>query len=289
MHMPIPADVPHDKKETFQRNMRTITRATGRLALFSADQKIEHLNSVSPKTLFNITHESAMGAFATHLGLIHRYANMYPHINYIVKANAKTNIYDTTYDDPYSTALCTVDQITKTQEHIDGYIRGIGYTVYLGSMYEAQMLHEAAQMIYAAHQHGLVAIIWMYPRGLAISNETDPDIIRGASSVATSIGADFVKVKPPAGSNQESASHLSSVSTAAGNTGVICSGGPKQETYQFLTTVYEQIHTGMTAGCAVGRNIFERDIQSAIALTQAISAIVYDNVDTKKAYYMINT
>ncbi len=287
MNIVIPADVPRNAKRTFQTNMRNITKNTQRLAMFSADQKIEHLDPVSPDKLFSIANSGNMGAFATHLGLIHRYGIQYTDINYIVKIDGKSNLYNQTYDDPYSSALYNIDQIVTTQQNTNIHICGVGYTVYLGSRYEAYMLQEAAHLIYHAHQEGFIAIIWMYPRGKAVTHETQADIITGATSVATSIGADFVKVKPPQQNKQSSAQNLAQTTAAAGNTRVICSGGPKQDAYQFLHELYTQIHTGMTAGCAIGRNIFQRDIGSGVAMTRAIAAIVYENYTYDEAYTLL--
>src|SRR5882724_2997900 len=98
----IPADVPEHKHDIFTKNYNAITRNTGRLFLFSCDHKIEHLNtdfygkSIAPQALhpehmFRIASQGNVGAMATHLGLMARYAKQYPDINYIVKLNGKTN------------------------------------------------------------------------------------------------------------------------------------------------------------------------------------------------------
>ena len=40
-------------------------------------------------------------------------------------------------------------------------------------------------------------MLWIYPRGKAVTAEKDPDLIAGAAGVALCLGADFVKVNPP--------------------------------------------------------------------------------------------
>ena len=70
---------------------------------------------------------------------------------------------------------------------------------------------------------------------------------------------------------------------AAGNTGVICSGGEYISTDELLQNIHEQIYEGGTSGCAIGRNIFQRSYKDAVALTQAISAIVYKNASFLEA------
>ena len=42
---------------------------------------------------------------------------------------------------------------------------GIGYTVYIGSEYEHEMLTEATTFIRQAHEMGMISVVWMYPRG----------------------------------------------------------------------------------------------------------------------------
>ena len=288
MKLPVPADVPRHRKNDFINAVNTITKNTKYLAMFSADQKIEHGNSVSPDKLFSIASAGHMGAFATHLGLIYRYAQHYEHINYIVKMNGKTDLQDIKSTDPYSKALWSFEQVINArQQHLPIY--GIGYTVYLGSEYEPAMLQEASTLVYQAHQEGMVAVIWMYPRGGTVTDESDPEIISKAAAVGPSIGADCIKVKTPHGDIQQSAEHLGHITAAAGNTRVICSGGAKRDAYRFLHELYTQMHTGMSAGCAVGRNIFQRDIGQAVAITKAIASIVYDGNDHDSAYEYIQT
>ena len=42
--MTVPADVPADKRSTYEANFQLVTKGTGNLALFAGDQKVEHLN-----------------------------------------------------------------------------------------------------------------------------------------------------------------------------------------------------------------------------------------------------
>ena len=83
-------------------------------------------------------------------------------------------------------------------------ILAVGYTIYLGSEHEATMLHQAARIIYDAHQHGLITVLWIYPRGKAVADEKDPHLIAGATGVAACLGSDFVKVNYPKKEGYES-------------------------------------------------------------------------------------
>ncbi len=295
----IPADVPISKQRTFKDHYLTLTKGAGKLFLFACDQKIEHLHSSffgpsislddnNPQHIFAIAQQSPVSALATQLGLIARYGLQYPAINYIAKLNSKTNLIPATQKDPQSSLLWTVEQIVHFAKQSALNIAGVGYTVYLGSEYEALMLHEAAQVVYQAHQHGLIAILWMYPRGKAVTNERDGMLIAGAAGVAAALGADFAKINVPDDTTgYTSAQWLSIAAQAAGNTKLICSGGTKKEPYAFLQELYNQIHDGHTAGCAVGRNLHQRSLPQAVAFTTAINAILYHNASVEEAIQLV--
>jgi DhnA family fructose-bisphosphate aldolase class Ia len=177
--------------------------------------------------------------------------------------------------------MWSVDDVINFKKQSNLSIAGVGYTIYPGSMYEEIMLHEAAQIVYQAHQQGLIAILWIYPRSSQILDEQNPDLMAGAAGVAATLGADFVKVKTPA-----NAATLRIASLAAGNTRVICSGGKIQDPLTFLQGVYDQIHIGGAFGSATGRNIFQRSLPQAVAITRAISAIVFDLKDVETASHL---
>jgi len=290
----IPADVPENKHETFIKNYNAITRKTGRLFLFSCDHKIEHLNadfygeSISPQALhpdhmFRIANEGDIGAMTTHLGLMTRYAKQYPNINYIVKLNAKTDLLSTQEQDPKSYILWSVEDVMNFKNNNTKLnVPGIGITIYLGNEYESEYLSQAAQAINYAHSEGLVTIAWIYLRGKTITNESDPQLIAGAAGIGLSLGADFIKIKQPAATEFFSGTQsLKIISAAAGNSKLLCAGGEKTTGEEYLQKLYDQLHNGDTAGTATGRNIFQLSLQEGIALTHAISALVYNNADYK--------
>lgn len=295
INITVPVDVPAEYHADYINNMSAITHNTDNLMLFACDQKIEHLNedfygpdipaeANDPERVFTIASKGRIGAFATQLGLIARYGAQYPDINYIVKLNSKTNIVKTSQKEPLSRALWTVDDVLTLQENSGLSIRGVGYTVYLGSEHESDMLSQAAQIIFQAHQAGLIAILWMYPRGKAVSNEHDGALIAGAAGVAHALGADFAKINPPQPSQgKTSAQWLAVAAQAAGNTKLICSGGKVVDEVTFLKELYEQIHIGNIAGSATGRNIHGRPLNQAIAMTRAIADIIIDHKNVDEA------
>jgi fructose-bisphosphate aldolase/6-deoxy-5-ketofructose 1-phosphate synthase len=241
-----------------------------KLFLFAGDQKIEHLNkNIDAKKLFNIASSAPIGAFATHLGLIDLYGDDYKNIEYVVKLNAKTNLVPTSQRDPISLALHSVEDVVEFRDRKKLKIMGVGYTVYLGSEYESQMLTQAAQIVYKAHREGLSVILWMYPRGKAVKDERDSDLIAGAAGVGASLGADFVKINSP-----DKVEFLKDAVVAAGRTGVICSGGKKKNKQEFLKELKDQIQVAGTAGFAIGRNIHELLEKEAIEFCKEIAELL---------------
>jgi fructose-bisphosphate aldolase / 6-deoxy-5-ketofructose 1-phosphate synthase len=291
----VPLTVPLKMKKIYLENYRKATLNSGNLFLFAGDQKIEHLNKdfhgngiphecETPEHFFKIASHAKIGAFASQLGLIAKYASDYKNVNYVIKLNSKTNLVTPRQAEPISTILNTVDDVIEFQKNTNLSIVGVGYTIYLGSQYEHIMLHEAAQIVLQAHKNGLLVILWMYPRGKAIENEKDADLIAGAAGVGACLGADFVKINPPyAKTVLQSAQHLKQASLAAGRTKVVCSGGEKKNAHDFLDELYLQIKGGGVHGCAVGRNIHQKTLKDAIKFCDAIAAIVIDGADLERA------
>lgn len=295
----VPLTVPEKSRDIFCQNYAKATENTGRLLLFAGDQKVEHLNKdfygtgidpedADPRHLFEIASKARIGAFATNLGLIARYAHDYRTVRYVVKLNGKTDLVPNSSAEPLSRCWYSVSQVAEFKSHSGLDIVGVGITVYLGSEYESQMLAAAAQAVYEAHQNGLLAIVWMYPRGRAVTDERHPDIIAGAAGVAACLGADFVKLNvPDASDGSKSAELLRQATLAAGNTKIICSGGSRKTTDVYVQDLYHQIHVGGAQGAAIGRNIHQRSLPEALKLCKAVSALIFDDVDAATAQKLL--
>lgn len=290
----IPLSVSPEYKKTYEENYRLATHDSGRLMLFAGDQKVEHLNDdfygenispddADPVHLFNIASKSKIGVFATQLGLISRYGADFPTLPYLIKLNSKTNLVKTSQAEPISRNWYSIERIIDFKKKSGLNIIGVGYTVYLGSEHESTMLQEAANIIYNAHNYGLLSVIWAYPRGKAVKDEKDPHIIAGASGTISCLGADFVKVNYPKKEGVASAEALKEAVKAAGKTKVICAGGSSTDVEKFLKTLYEQIHISGAAGNATGRNVHQKNLDEAIAFCNAIYAITVENKTVEQA------
>ncbi len=282
MKINTPLSVPKKYKKIYQKNFKEATFNTGKLFLFAGDQKIEHLsddfskkyNNEQVEHLFEIAENSKIGVFAAHLGLISRYGEKYKKIPYLVKLNGKSNLVKS--QDPLSQALWSVDDVSDFKKQSKLKIIGVGYTIYLGSEYENQMLKEAAQTIKQAHQNGMLAVLWIYPRGKNVKEEKSIEILSGAAGLGLCLGADFIKLNYPFGVKESDAKKFQEVVIAAGNSGIICSGGEKINSEDFLKMIKNQIKISGARGCAIGRNLHQNKKSEAIKLANKIQKIVIE-------------
>jgi fructose-bisphosphate aldolase/6-deoxy-5-ketofructose 1-phosphate synthase len=299
----VPADVPSAQQGQYEDNFQTMTKGTGRLMLYAGDQKVEHLNDdfygtlssgeritaddADPEHLFRIARDGVIGCYATQLGLIARYARDYPTVPYLVKLNSKSHLIKTSQQDPRSLGWVTVaDALTLRDNGVK--VVAVGYTVYLGSAFESEQMAEAAQACFQAHRAGLLAVLWIYPRGAAVPKEQDPHLIAGATGLGATLGADFCKVnypKPEDGTPPAEA--FKEAVKAAGRTRVITAGGGSTDVRKFLQTLHDQIFISGAFGSATGRNIHQKPLHEAVQMTNAISAITYGghSVDEAMAVY----
>ncbi len=298
----VPADVPSAQQAVYEQNFHTMTKGTGNLMLFAGDQKVEHLNDDfygvlssgeeihaddhDPEHLFRIARDGVIGCYATQFGLIARYGRDYATVPYLVKLNSKSHLIKTKQRDPRSIGWVSVDDALLLRE-AGLQIVGVGYTVYLGSEFESEQMAEAAQACLRAHRNGLLAVLWVYPRGAAVPEEQDPHLIAGATGLAATLGADFVKVNYPKPKEGTPAESFREAVAAAGRTRVITAGGSSTDVRKFLQTLHDQIFVAGAHGSATGRNIHQKSLPEAIRMTNAISAITYGgrSVDDAMAVY----
>jgi len=292
----IPLDVPKSKRKEYLKNYLEFTHATGRVMLFAGDQKIEHLNDdffdggkeisledQNPEHLWKIAAKSPISCLAVQAGYAAKYATCYPQVPLLIKLNSKSHLVKTEQKDPLSQMMTTVEQAVAIKEN-DANVLAVGYTIYLGSEFESQMIAEASQIIFDAHQHGLLTVLWIYPRGKAVKDEKDAHLIAGACGVACALGSDFVKVNPPKKEGEKSEILLKEATLAAGRTGVICAGGNSTDPKEFLERLHKQITVSGAIGNATGRNIHQKPLAEAINFCKAIASITFADAPIEKAF-----
>jgi class I fructose-bisphosphate aldolase len=130
------------------------------------------------------------------------------------------------------------------------------------------MLSEFGKVQEEAHERGLPAIAWIYPRGAGVQNDTSKEIVAYAARTGLELGADAVKIKYTG----DSASFSWAVK-AAGGVKVFMSGGPKAPTDEdFLNQVRGVIDAGAT-GLAVGRNVWQN--RDPLSMAEKLRKVIF--------------
>ena len=233
-----------------KNNLNKISR-DGKIMLLAYDQGFEHGptdfddRSVDPKFILDLTKNGLFTGVILQEGVAERYySKEYRKTPLIVKLNGKTAFQKGR--DPVSLQLCTVERAVEL-----GAV-GIGYTIYVGSEHEEEMMVEFSRIEDEAHKAGLVVIAWMYPRGKKVKGkEEDKEVVAYAARLGLELNADLVKV--PFTGDEES---FSWVIRSAGKTGVLAQGGKKKEGKELEKEIGEIMKAG-AKGMAIGRNIWQ--------------------------------
>jgi len=174
----------------------------------------------------------------------------------ILKLNGKTGFHKG--EEPLSLQLTSVDQAVRL-----GAV-GVGYTIYVGSEHEQQMMVEFRRICDEAHQKDLIVIAWMYPRGKHVEGkENSKDVLAYAARISLELGADFTKIAYSG--DPES---FSWVVKNAGASKVLVQGGAKKDEAELLDEVKDFMQVEAT-GLAVGRNIWQASDPISISLKLA--------------------
>src|SRR6266704_806212 len=248
----------------------------GKGMLLAYDQGFEHGPSadfndqnIDPSYIMDIAVKGDFTGVVFHKGIAEKYYN--GKVPLIVKLNGKTSL---PRGEPVSTLVCSVE------EAISLGAKGVGYTIYLGSANESVMLEEFGQIEEEAHEEGLPAIAWIYPRGEAVKNDTSPEIVAYAARAGLEMGADAVKIKYTG----DPTSFRWAVK-AAGLAKVFMSGGPKAPTDEtFLSQVKGAMDAGAT-GLAVGRNVWQHT--DPLKMSSALREIIFNGKEVDRALQMV--
>jgi fructose-bisphosphate aldolase, class I len=270
---------------------------TGKLVILPVDQGFEHGPARSfaanplaynPHYHFELAIESGCNAYAAPLGFLEAGARDFAgDIPLILKVNDHDVLIDE--KDPNQALTGSVQDALRL-----GCV-GIGFTIYPGSTHRLELYEKIRGYAEEAKRHGLVVIIWSYPRGSGLSKvgETAIDVTSYAAHIAAQLGAHIIKVKlPTAHIEQEAARKVYEKEqipiatlnervrhvvqcTFNGRRIVIFSGGPTESDNVLLDEI-RAIHKGGGFGSIIGRNSFQRSQPDALRLLTAIMDIYRD-------------
>jgi class I fructose-bisphosphate aldolase len=265
---------------------------TGKMIILPVDQGFEHgparsfacnPDSYHPHYHFKLAIDAGLNAYAAPLGWLEAGAATFAgQIPTILKLNSANSLYPTGEGHaPFQAITASVNDALRL-----GCV-GVGFTIYPGSSVSYAMMEQIRAMAEQAKAHGLVVIIWSYPRGEALSKagELALDVCAYAAHIAALLGAHIVKVKLPnahleqldakkayelAGIEMDTlAKRVAHVKQAvfAGRRLVIFSGGAAKGDAEVLSDTLA-ISEGGGDGSIIGRNAFQRPQAQALELLQ---------------------
>ena len=249
----------------------SIIERNGRVMLLAYDQGFEHgpvdfdEKSIDPNYVMDIARSGHYTGVIFQEGVAAKYyataadkENLPP---LIVKLNGKTSFQG---EEPLSLQLCTVEKA------IELGARAVGYTVYVGSEHEEQMLAEFSRIEDEAHAKGLVVIAWMYPRGKKVEGkQTTKETLAYAARLGLELNADYVKI-----AYSGDVDSFKWVVAAAGKTKVLVQGGKRLDWPELEAEVTGALAAG-ASGIAIGRNVWQAVNPEEI--TKKLASLVFGN------------
>jgi class I fructose-bisphosphate aldolase len=266
---------------------------TGKLVILPVDQGYEHGPARSfaanpaaydPHYLYQLALDAGLSGYAAPLGLLEQGADSFAgQVPTILKLNSANSL---------ATGLADQAVHGSISDALRLGCVGIGFTIYPGSDACYDMMEELRELTLEAKACGLIAVVWSYPRGGAVTKagETALDIIAYAAHMAALMGANIIKVKPPtdhldlaAAKTVYEAQDIDRSTLAArvrhvmqcafaGKRVVVFSGGEAKDTAGVLAEI-RQIRDGGGNGSIIGRNSFQRPRDEALSLLDEVVKI----------------
>jgi class I fructose-bisphosphate aldolase len=267
---------------------------SGKLVILPVDQGFEHgpgrsfaMNppAYDPRYHFELAIEAGCSAYAAPLGFLEAGAREFAgRVPLILKLNNHDVLLEER--DPAQAVTASVRDALRL-----GCV-GVGFTIYPGSEHRRAMYGELRALAEEARAHGLVVVVWSYPRGSGLSKdgETALDVTAYAAHIAAQLGAHVIKVKLPTARLEQAAARtvyeaqgvardtladrVRHVVQAAfdGRRIVIFSGGAAEAD----EVVFEQvraIRAGGGFGSIIGRNSFQRKKPDAVHFLRTVMEI----------------
>src|SRR6056297_2576024 len=240
----------------------------GKVLILAYDHGLEHgpvdfdgvPESADPARTFEAATHPAVTSLAVQKGLAEAYYPSYEDdVNLLAKLNGTSNLW---MGEPDSAVNWSVDYAAELGAD------AIGFTMYGGSNKEIEMAEEFRDAQEKGREYDLPMVMWSYPRGQGLKNDTKPSTISYATRLALELGADIAKVKYPG--SKDAMAHAVK---CAGDMNVVMSGGSKTSDYEFLSQVEAVIDAG-AKGLAVGRNVWQRE--DPTRLLDALEEVIYE-------------
>jgi class I fructose-bisphosphate aldolase len=247
----------------------------GKVLVLAYDHGLEHgpvdfeprPATMDPESIFETATHDAVTSLAVQKGVAEAYYPSYEDdVTLLAKVNGTSNLWMGEHD---SALNWSVDYAAEVGAD------AVGYTLYGGSNNETEMAEEFREVQEAARDHDLPVVMWSYPRGQGVKNDTKDGVIAYGSRLALELGADVAKIKYPG-----TPEAMEWAVDAAGPVKVVMSGGSKVDDRSFLESVEAVIDAG-GSGLAVGRNVWQREYP--MAMLDALEAVIFEEASVDAA------
>ena len=263
---------------------------SGRLFIYAIDQGFEmgpgvafspNPDAYDPAYHFQFALEAGASAIAGCLGFLQTgVQNFLGKVPMILKINSGNRLMNKERNAPFQAITASVQQALQL-----GCV-GIGFTIYPGSDASLEMYSQLQKIAEEAKSYGLFVVVWSYPRG-NMKYERALDVIAYGTHIASLMGANIIKVKVPEGiidsqhevyqnipyaSKKERIQHI--MQTAFHHKRlVLFSGEALKDEDDFIDDIHA-VKEGGGTGSIIGRNLFQRPYQKALALAKDITDIL---------------
>ncbi len=298
-----------DRSSNVLRNMQLLFN-TGRLggsgyvSILPVDQGIEHSAGASfapnpdyfdPENIVKLAIEGGCNGVASTLGILGMCSRKYAHkIPFILKINHNEFLsYPNTYD---QILFASVEQA------FDMGAIGVGATIYFGSEESKRQLQEVTQAFQAAHELGMMTILWCYLRNPAFKTKDKDfhfaaDLTGQANHLGVTIEADIIKQKLPTNNGGFEALKFGKTSPDVytklssdhpidltryqvancymGRCGLINSGGESKGAGDLAEAVKTAVINKRAGGMGLitGRKAFQKPLKDGVALLNAVQDV----------------
>ncbi len=187
-------------------------------------------------------------------------------IGLIVHMSASTSLSP---DPNNKVQVCTVEECMKMGAD------AVSVHINVGSDTESDQLKILGDTAERCAFWGIPLIAMMYPRGAAIKNQHDPEVVAHAARAGAELGADVVKT------NYTGDPDTFKAVVKGCTVPVIVAGGIRTNTdLELLENIHGAMEAG-SAGVAIGRNVFMHETPTL--MVRRIRAIVHDSLSPKEA------
>lgn len=241
----------------------------GKFLFLAYDQGLEHGptdfndENVDPLYILDIAKRGKFTGVVFQKGIAEKYFSEIKKskVPLVLKLNGKTNLVK---GDPISSQIATVDDAIRLGA------AAVGFTIYIGSVHEEEMVEEFRVIEAEAHKRGLPVITWIYPRGKSIEGKDPAELMAYATRFGLEIGSDIVKIHP----TSERAKDLAWTVKSAGRVKVVSAGGHKENERALLKQVERYMNAGFS-GMAIGRNVWQS--KNPLRLATKLTKVIWSN------------